>query len=90
MMEKRPSHSSLSMIEVIRKPLITKNTSTPTYPPPNRLNPAWNSMTGSTARARRPSISGRWAIPPGGDASGLSTASLGSEECAPIEERSML
>ena len=45
---------------MIRYPLITKNTSTPTNPPLNNSNPAWNKMTGRTARARKPSISARY------------------------------
>src|SRR5699024_12280367 len=43
----------------MRKPEITKNTSTPTYPPESVSTPAWNSTTSSTAIARRPWMSGR-------------------------------
>jgi hypothetical protein len=48
------------MIVVIRYPLITKKTSTPTNPPEKVLNPAWNKITGKTAIARKPSISLRY------------------------------
>ena len=34
--------------------------STPMYPPLNKSKPAWNKITGITARALRPSISGRY------------------------------
>ena len=44
---------------VIKKPEITKNTSTPTKPPPIPGSWAWNSTTANTATARRPSMSGR-------------------------------
>jgi len=47
----------LTINEVIRYPEITKNTSTPTYPP--APEPAVKSTTARTARARSPSISGR-------------------------------
>src|SRR5699024_9889593 len=43
----------------MRKPEITKNTSTPTYPPESVSTPAWNSTTSITAIARRPWMSGR-------------------------------
>src|SRR6516225_652818 len=44
---------------VIRKPEITKNTSTPTNPPCTPDRSAWYSTTETTAKARRPSMSGR-------------------------------
>src|SRR6056297_1091907 len=50
------------MIVVIRKPEITKKTSTPTKPPAKMSNPAWKKITGSTATARSPSISRRYFI----------------------------
>ncbi len=40
---------------------MTKKTSTPTKPPRTAWMPAWKATTGSTATARRPSISGRYA-----------------------------
>jgi hypothetical protein len=42
----------------MRKPLITKKTSTPTKPPEGQSK-RWSTMTATTARARRPSTSGR-------------------------------
>lgn len=58
--EKVPRTISLSKMEVIRKPDITKKISTPTYPPPKKpKKPAWNKTTGIMAIARKPSISGR-------------------------------
>ncbi|CAM4978632.1 unnamed protein product, partial [Rotaria socialis] len=40
--------------------LITKNISTPTYPPAqNVVKPAWYKMTGTMASDRNPSISSR-------------------------------
>src|ERR1700712_3900054 len=47
------------MIEVMRKPEMTKNTSTPMKPPLNAPNPKWYSTTGITASARSPSMSRR-------------------------------
>jgi hypothetical protein len=44
---------------VMRKPEMTKKTSTPTNPPATPGTPAWNRTTASTATARRPSMSGR-------------------------------
>lgn len=44
-------------MEVIKKPEMTKKTSTPTKPPENKLNPAWFNMTKNTAMVLRPSIS---------------------------------
>jgi hypothetical protein len=44
---------------MIRKPEITKNTSTPTKPPAGRPRSTWKASTSSTATARRPSMSGR-------------------------------
>ena len=46
------------IIEVIKNPLITKKISTPTKPPLNDSNPAWNNITGTIASALNPSISG--------------------------------
>ena len=46
----------------IKYPLITKKTSTPTYPPLKNSNPAWKKITIKTATARRLSISGRYWI----------------------------
>ena len=51
------------MIEVIRKPEMTKKTSTPRYPPGRAFSLMWKRITGRTANARKPSISGRYAIP---------------------------
>jgi hypothetical protein len=45
------------MFDVIRKPLITKNTSTPKKPPSKPLKPAWKNITGNTAIALSPFIS---------------------------------
>ena len=42
----------------MRKPDSVKNTDTPTYPPGMNPNPAWNSTTNATARARTPSSAG--------------------------------
>ena len=51
----------LKMMVEMRKPDITKNTSTPTKPDLNMLSgKAWKSTTEMTAMARRPSISGRY------------------------------
>src|SRR5258708_35731713 len=79
-------YSSTSNV-VMRKPLRTKKTSTPKKPPsawegaPPRLVP-WNSITATTATARRPSSAGRYprakragrspsvAVPPGVNPSG--------------------
>ena len=52
MSENRPSSFSFKMIDAIRQPLMTKNTSTPTNPPENPMNPAWQNTTGITATAR--------------------------------------
>lgn len=51
-------------MEEIRKPEITKKTSTPTKPPLNicTLGKAWNTKTANTATALKPSISGRQPI----------------------------
>jgi hypothetical protein len=48
------------MIPVIRKPEITKNTSTPMKPPGMAFGNAWKFRTSITAIARRPSTSGRY------------------------------
>ena len=45
--------------EVIRKPEITKKTSTPTKPPETVPKPEWATITSRTASARRPWMSGR-------------------------------
>ena len=45
---------------VIRKPEITKKTSTPMKPPGRAFGKAWKFITSITAMARRPSISGRY------------------------------
>ena len=62
--------------EVIRKPEITKKTSTPTNPPEKVSNPEWATMTSSTASARRPWMSGRkwrpWEVASLGTAPGTS------------------
>ena len=49
--------ASLSNSDVMRKPEITKKTSTPIYPPCSHGTPAWFSTTNPTATARNPSIS---------------------------------
>ena len=56
---KRPSALALRMMPEIRYPEMTKNTSTPTKPPGSRAERRERSRTTPTARARRPSISGR-------------------------------
>ena len=48
--------------DVIKYPEITKNTSTPTKPPPNPGTPKWNNNTATTATARSPSMSLRCCI----------------------------
>src|SRR4051812_4900 len=48
------------MMPVIRKPEITKKTSTPTNPPGAATGKAWKFTTSNTATARRPSTSGRY------------------------------
>src|SRR6266487_645584 len=53
------SPTDSSSKRVIRKPEITKNTSTPTNPPCTPSRSAWYSTTESTAKARKPSMSGR-------------------------------
>src|SRR5690349_16458367 len=50
------------MIVVIRKPEMTKKTSTPVKPPGRRLGKAWNASTEHTATARRPSMSARYGM----------------------------
>lgn len=45
------------MDPVIKYPEITKNTSTPTYPPGKDKGKAWNKTTDATAKALRPCIS---------------------------------
>ena len=57
---KRPRSSSRVMMPVIRKPEITKNTSTPMKPPGMAFGKAWKCRTSITAMARRPSTSGRY------------------------------
>jgi hypothetical protein len=53
------SRSSSASRLVIRKPEMTKKTSTPTKPPGASGTRAWKRMTKMTAIARRPSTSGR-------------------------------
>src|SRR5699024_8597866 len=56
----RPSRSrDSSRWVVMRKPEMTKKTSTPTYPPERVPTPEWKSTTSSTAIARKPWMSGR-------------------------------
>ncbi|GHD62393.1 hypothetical protein GCM10010317_057430 [Streptomyces mirabilis] len=50
----------------MRKPEITKKTSTPTYPPLTCGTPAWESTTSVTATARSPWMSNLSEWPPGG------------------------
>ena len=57
--EKVPRACSARISEVIRKPEMTKNTSTPTKPPVQPGTPAWKANTGTIATARNPSMSGR-------------------------------
>ncbi len=47
---------------MIKKPEITKNTSTPRKPPGNKFTDWWNKMTATTANARKPSSAGEYAI----------------------------
>jgi len=47
----------LNIIPVIKKPEITKNTSTPAKPPDNKDGLKWNSTTAITAIALSPFIS---------------------------------
>jgi hypothetical protein len=47
------------MIPEIKKPEITKKTSTPIKPPGRSSGKAWNMTTTNTASALNPSISGR-------------------------------
>ncbi len=55
---------SLKSSPVMRNPEMTKNTSTPTYPPDTAGMPAWNNRIRTTATARIPSMSGRkWPDP---------------------------
>lgn len=53
------SWSSWASRLMIRKPEMTKKTSTPINPPGASGKPAWKRMTKMTAIARRPSTSGR-------------------------------
>jgi len=48
------------MLVVMRKPEMTKKTSTPTKPPGTIQGKAWNKTTDPTAMARSPSMSGRY------------------------------
>src|SRR3982751_2047902 len=48
------------MIPEIRKPEITKKTSTPINPPGNTRGKAWNMMTDKIESARSPSMSARY------------------------------
>jgi hypothetical protein len=54
-----PEATSRRTKPVIRYPLITKKTSTPTNPPGSQVALRWKTMTDTTAIALRPSISGR-------------------------------
>src|SRR3954463_8595853 len=59
--ETRPvSPTSRSSCAVMRKPEITKKTSTPTKPPRSTAGHTWKTTTSSTAIARSAWISGRW------------------------------
>src|ERR1700751_1189034 len=51
------------MIEVIRKPEITKKISTPTKPLRSEFGKAWKATTERTATALSPSISGLYFVP---------------------------
>ena len=53
---------SLIIIEVIKKPEITKKTSTPVNPPCRFPGDTWKTITAITAKARNPSISGLYFI----------------------------
>ena len=58
--ETRPvAATSRSRCDVIRKPEMTKNTSTPTNPPGSADGQKWQTTTIATATARSPWISGR-------------------------------
>ena len=57
--KKSPASISLTRMEVIRNPEMTKKTSTPAKPPENPATPAWLNRTASTASARSPSMSRR-------------------------------
>ena len=50
--ENVPASVSRDTTEVIGEPEITKNTSTPRYPPGSRPSRAWNATTASTAAHR--------------------------------------
>ena len=54
--------SSRAMMPVIRKPEITKNTSTPIKPPGIASGKAWKCSTNITAMARTPSMSGLYCV----------------------------
>ena len=55
----RPPEVCFSRMPVIKKPEITKKTSTPTKPPPTNSAPTWKATTANTATPRRPSMSSR-------------------------------
>ncbi len=57
--EKLPLSISRRMIVVIKKPEMTKNTSTPPKPPVTPKPPTWYSKTARTAIALSPSMAGR-------------------------------
>ncbi len=46
----------------MRKPEMTKNTSTPVKPPRRRFGERWKATTDRTATALKPSMSGRYAV----------------------------
>lgn len=55
--EKSPCSMPLNIIDVIKKPDITKNTSTPAKPPGAYCGEKWKTTTDKTAKALRPFIS---------------------------------
>lgn len=64
-------------LEVMRKPLITRKTSTPTNPPGREGTSRWKRITKRIERARKPSMSLRYAgseewTTSGGDGEGTS------------------
>src|SRR5690606_3332846 len=58
--ENLPCSLANTMLPVIRKPEITKKTSTPTKPPASNAGSIWKKTTAKTAKARKPSISARY------------------------------
>ena len=55
-----PTLSPLKTIVEMRKPEMTKKTSTPMKPPGSASGNAWKTTTAQTATARRPSMSARY------------------------------